>query len=364
MSVPKHRYLTAKRRVDDRAIDRRVWGRFEDSFTSRTDPLRIVEIGAGVGTMIARLAEWNALPADVSTVRYTLVDRDGDCLEVARARLPGWLAADGWTVEETTDGLLATTDAPDAPNRLHVAFDRSDGLTLSRDADVDVVVAAALLDILDLDRALERFTSLLSPGGVLYAPLTFDGVTTFLPADPRDERIERAYHHHMDHARDEPGSSTAGRRLVGSLADSAFETLAVGSSEWVLRPRDRRSRSSSAVPSELCSCDDGSTVHPTDSDSCPTTTWTAGDDPGAYPPADRRVLAALLGTIGDALEDLPADEIEPDVRRRWLTRRRAELSGGRLSALVRHLDVLARLDEPGDSSESGHHPDSASVYRP
>jgi hypothetical protein len=57
------RYLEAKKSVDDRAINRHVWQVLSGSLpqTSPEKPLRIVEMGAGIGTMIERMIEWELL---------------------------------------------------------------------------------------------------------------------------------------------------------------------------------------------------------------------------------------------------------------------------------------------------------------
>ena len=66
----------------------------------------------------------------------------------------------------------------------------------------DLLVAHAVLDLIDLPTALPRLLSLLSPGGLFYFTLNFDGVTTFEPPiDPDlDALIEALYHRTMDTA--------------------------------------------------------------------------------------------------------------------------------------------------------------------
>ena len=47
---------------------------------------RILEVGAGLGTMVARLLDWEVLDAG----EYTLLDVDPDLLRESRTWLPGW----------------------------------------------------------------------------------------------------------------------------------------------------------------------------------------------------------------------------------------------------------------------------------
>jgi hypothetical protein len=48
-------YLLAKRTVDDRALHRGVFDRLRSELPPRP---RILEIGAGAGTMVARALDW------------------------------------------------------------------------------------------------------------------------------------------------------------------------------------------------------------------------------------------------------------------------------------------------------------------
>src|SRR5262252_399499 len=77
------RYLRAKRSVDDRALNRGVFDVFDAALRGLARPARILELGAGVGTMVPRLIDRPGLMA----ARYTLVDRDGRSLAAAAADL-------------------------------------------------------------------------------------------------------------------------------------------------------------------------------------------------------------------------------------------------------------------------------------
>ena len=334
-------YLTAKRTVDDRALNRRVWGRFVSGLVDRgrasTEPVRVVEVGAGVGSMLARLAAWEALPGRVS---YRLVDVDEAAISAARERLPEWLADAGYDTEWLDDGRLAASrDAnaagettglaqettglaqettKDTRTDLAVSFEVADAATLagtehgaesspgpdpSATDDADAVVAAAFLDVVDLDRMLPALRDLLRPDGVLYAPCTFDGATQFSPQHDHDARIERLYHRHMDEVRERPGGSRAGRDVLERAPNHGFTVEAVGGCDWVVRPRD-----------------------------------------GTYPHAEAAFLDHLLATIDGALADYPVATLDPTVRETWVETRRRQLDRGGLTLVAHHLDLLARAD--------------------
>ena len=296
-------FLTAKRTVEDRALNRVVFQEFADGITRRTadreadEPLRIVEIGVGTGSMIARLAEWEVLPPQVS---YRAVDLDAEMLAVARRQLPNQLAAAGYRVEPTDAGLVArkTTDGQD--RRLEITLAVEDGFESTDEADA--VIAGAVLDLVELPAALANIKRVLTDDGLLYAPATFNGHTSFTPRDPLDSRIEGLYHRHMDEVRDQPGSSRAGQQLLAALPDAGYRVLEAGGADWVVRPAD-----------------------------------------SGYPYDERVVLDFLLSTIDGALADYPSEEINPEKRTRWIDTRREQLDRGELTLVAHHMDVLAKL---------------------
>ena len=79
------RYLHAKRSVDDRALNHGVIEAFAAAVAALAlpRPLRVLELGAGVGTMVARLFDLGC----VTAARYTLVDSDGGSLRSAAEHL-------------------------------------------------------------------------------------------------------------------------------------------------------------------------------------------------------------------------------------------------------------------------------------
>ncbi len=81
------RYLAAKMTVDDRALNRQVLAEL-----SRLMPAgapRVLEVGAGLGTMVARLLDWGVVGAG----EYVLLDADRQLLDCSRRWLRDWAAA-------------------------------------------------------------------------------------------------------------------------------------------------------------------------------------------------------------------------------------------------------------------------------
>src|SRR5262249_4085928 len=102
MSIPGAysftRYLTAKKSVDDRALNRYVWQSLSAALPRSTaeQPLHILEIGAGLGAMVERLVAGGLL----SHATYTAIDMEPTLIAEARRRLPQWAAAQGWQVQQ------------------------------------------------------------------------------------------------------------------------------------------------------------------------------------------------------------------------------------------------------------------------
>ena len=220
------RYLTAMRTVDDRALNRTVWAHLVNAVRVRQAatrrPLRVLELGAGVGTMVERLLAWNLFDPASSQVHYTLLDADPVLREAAHLRLdqpPAWLQ-----LEFVAANALDFAGTPDAPG-------------------YDLLIANAFLDLLDLRSALPMLRHLLVDDGLFYFTINFDGATLFEPTIDAhlDHAVELAYHRTMDERITDgipSGDSRTGRHLFGALPVSGFKIHAAGSSDWVVFPLD------------------------------------------------------------------------------------------------------------------------------
>ena len=209
-------YLEAKRTVDDRALDRRVLERLRRELEG-VDAPAIVDVGAGIGTGLERLLNWNVVKAPT----YTAVEQDTALVDIARSRLDGMEGLDGRAQAELVTSTL--TDFA------------SDNRNLAR---FDLVIAHAFLDIVNLAPALKSLVALARPGGLLYFPITFDGETIFEPAHEDDEMILSRYHASMSKLGGELGDSKTGRRLFHTLSSEPAEILEMGSSDWIVRPEN------------------------------------------------------------------------------------------------------------------------------
>jgi len=301
------RYLAAKKTVDDRALNQRVWGVLGKLLEERpqSSPLAVLEVGAGIGTMIERALEGRL----ISNALYHAIDSEAENIETARGRLVGWTDRHGWQVGLAADGL----DLCKGKNTVQVRLETSDIFDfmkqqLSRPA-WDLLMANAFLDLFDIPRILPELRKCLKPGGLAYFTINFDGATAFEPVIDREleERIVGAYHRTMDErliGGRLSGDSQAGRHLFQELPRAGFQLLEAGSSDWIVYPRNR-----------------------------------------TYPADEAYFLHHILHFFEESLQDRP--ELTPGELESWARRRHSEVERGELVYIAHQIDFLAAAPETG-----------------
>ncbi|WP_101296702.1 class I SAM-dependent methyltransferase [Halegenticoccus soli] len=299
------RYLAAKRTVDDRALHRPTLDRLSAGLAERAaesdGPISVLEVGAGIGTMLRRLLSWNRLPDDVA---YTAVDLDPGLIDAARERLADWARERGYRTAPADGGFRLRRDGATVAVEF-VAADAFDfAARVDGDREWDALVACAFLDLVDLRPALSALFPLVSPGGRCYFPITFDGETRFEPVpDPAFERkLTDAYHATMD-APDRPGCSETGRKLPSAVGDCGGEVLASGRSDWVVEP---------PYPA-----DEAYFLH--------------------------HIVDTVEGAVADAIDAGDAAGIDRGDLRAWADDRHAAVERGELRYETRQIDLLGRV---------------------
>ena len=291
MTLDYARYLAAKTTVDDRALNRHVLAELCRLMPAGAP--RVLEVGAGLGTMVARLIDWGVLCAG----EYILLDADRQLLDCSRRWLCGWTAARGLRSDPLPDGLRVG----DLRVRL-VHAELGSYLETAHGAPADVLIANAILDLVDVPAVLPGLLRLLVPGGVYWFTINYDGESIFAPGHPHDGLIMQAYHRDMDerirYGRP-AGESRTGRRLFHHLRAAGAPALAAGSSDWVV---------------------------------CP------GPD-GNYPGDEAYFLHSILNTIQNALQNRH-DRVEPADLADWLAERRRQLAAGELVYIAHQLDFV------------------------
>lgn len=315
------RYLAAKRTVDDRALDRRVWDVLAAELERRGGAPDVLEAGAGSGAMVERLVGGGL----VRRGRYTAVDVDAGVLAEARRRLPAWATERGIAAVKrggglemrTADGVVAVELVAADLAELLPEPGRRDSVT---GRGYDLLVAHAVLDLLDLETFLPRLLAPLTPGGLCYFPITFDGGTFFQPPLELDAQVAALYHESMDRRKavGRPGgSSRSGRRLLAALPAAGVEILAAAASDWIVLPAPHGSG-------------------------------------GGYPGDEAYFLRYLLDTIEGALDDHPG--LDRHAFAAWLRRRRRQVDRGELILIAHQLDVLGRTAVSANPPRSDDEP--------
>ncbi|MCF6507167.1 class I SAM-dependent methyltransferase [Blastococcus sp. MG754426] len=290
MTYPYTRYLAAKKTVDDRALNSQVLADLRRLVPPGA--CRVVEIGAGLGTMVARLLERQVL----SSGEYVLLDVDPQLLRDSRGWLCAWAADRGVGTELLPDGVRLG----ELRVRL-VEAEIGDHLASGGGEPADLLIANAVLDLVDVPAVLPGLLRLVVPGGAYWFTVNFDGETVFQPDHPADDDVLTAYHRTMDQRvrfGRPAGDSRTGRHLFHQLRDAGAPACSVGASDWV--------------------------VHP-------------GPD-GSYPGDEAWFLEAILQTVEEALTGPTAPAGLAD----WLATRRAQLAGGELVYLAHQLDLAGR----------------------
>ncbi len=287
------RYLTAKTTVDDRALSRQVLAELCRLMPAGAP--RVLEVGAGLGTMVARLLDWGVIGAG----EYVLLDADRQLLDCSRRWLDDWAAARGVRSHRLPDGLQV------GDLRVHLVHAELGSYLEAADAQVaDVLIANAVLDLVDVPAVLPGLLRLLVPGGVYWFTINYDGESVFAPGDPNDDQVMRSYHRDMDerirYGRP-AGESRTGRRLFHHLRDAGAPALAAGSSDWVVYPGRN----------------------------------------GKYPADEAYFLRSILNTIRDALRNRQ-DWMEPSDLADWLAVRGRQLAAGELVYIAHQLDFAGR----------------------
>jgi SAM-dependent methyltransferase len=277
------RYLAAKKTVDDRALNAHVWNTLVNALpvTTPERPLRVLEVGAGIGTMVERVVERKLL----KYAHYKAVDEQTDNIAEMRRRVP----------LNMCHGDMHIVIDPEAADALEFAVRPENRGTW------DVLIAHAFLDLLDLPSALPLLLSCLRPGGAFYFTIVFDGATILQPEiDPVfDAQIATLYHRTMDEriTKGRPsGGSRSGRQLFEHLRRAGAEVLAAGSSDWVVFAR-----------------------------------------PSGYPDDEAYFLHFIVDTMHGALRNRP--ELDMPRFESWIVERHAQIERGELVYIAHQLDV-------------------------
>lgn len=301
------RYLSAKKSVDDRALNRHVLRSLAQALSKSTPrgPLQVLEVGAGIGTMVERLLAWRVL----KNAAYTGVDSDPLVISEACRRLPRWAASSGYDLNPKCREKMFLRKGD---QNICVEFEAIEiGDFVAREKGLrswDLLVANAFLDLVEVPSALLLLLSLLRRGGFFYFTINFDGVTIFEPEiDPDlDTHITSLYHGTMDRrviSGKPSGDSRTGRHLFTNLRACGVEVLDAGSSDWVVFPGSN-----------------------------------------GYPEDEAYFLHHTIHTVQTALDGHP--DLDANLFASWIEGRHNQVERGTLVYIAHQLDFCGRAPSP------------------
>ena len=300
------RYLTSKKSVDDRSLNKHVWNAMLEAIPPGTPAswLQILEIGAGVGTMIERALEWGLF----DYAEYTALDAQEENINEIPKRLASWASEHDGLIKPLRGQVLLLQDAGKQVLVEPEIADIFDFIEKTQIKQWDLLIAHAFLDLVDISSALPPILKLVKPGGWVYFTLNFDGATLFEPQiDPvLDRQIEALYHRTMDERMINgkiSGDSRSGRHLFERLRLAGCQVLASGSSDWVVYP-----------------------------------------DPGGYQQDEAYFLHFIIDTIFQALKGHP--ELEVETLQDWIAERHTQIERSELVYIAHQLDFFAQAAPP------------------
>jgi len=285
-------YLLSKQSADDRALNKNVVDALKANLP--VAPIRIIEVGAGIGTMMARLLRWEL----VAKTTYILVDEMAQNIDAARRWIPLWAVNAGLSVERIEQDQLRVFDET---RDFRIQLERADVFDFinKNTAPADLLIAHAFLDLLPMPESMPKLLALTKH--LAWLTLNFDGVTSLEPTIDAalDEQIERLYHAAMD-KRTTGGDSRAGRHLFSHLQNAGAELLAAGASDWVVHAMN-----------------------------------------GKYPADEAYFLNFILHFFEESLTG--NGELDAAAFANWIKERRAQIERGELVYIAHQMDFLAKV---------------------
>jgi hypothetical protein len=300
------RYLASKKSADDRALNKYVWDTLAEALpkSSPANRLKVLELGAGIGTMIERLVDWKLL----TFAEYTAVDSDANSVGEFCGRIARWAAARGFdfSLRPKNTALIRTQEV-----EILIKFLQADVYDLLSRENIgrqwDLGIAHAFMDLVDIGVVLPQFCTFIRPAGLLYLTLNYDGETIFLPElhPTLDKLILQLYNQSMDDRITDhriTGGSQTGRKLFGSLKTVDASVLAAGGSDWIVFPASQR-----------------------------------------YPEDESSFLHYILDTIHTELKGHPA--LDQTAFESWIQTRHDQVESAELTFIAKNLDLLVRVSD-------------------
>lgn len=234
-------YLDTKRSIDDLSLNPQVWQAMADWVIARQQgdkSLRILEIGAGIGTMIERLLDAELL----HQCEYTAVELEPGFRDAAMQALQFWADNHDYQFVEQKTAVWSLVSNE---KNITIRWIHGDALQIGQQfepATFDLIIGHAVIDLLPVPLCMPEILARLGKEGAYYFSLNYAGETQFLPPLSADQKIFQAYNADMD--KRFPGldwqPSQTGHLLGPWLSAQGHPVIVEGDSDWELQSNPER----------------------------------------------------------------------------------------------------------------------------
>lgn len=224
-------YLSAKKIIDDQSLNQQVWSTMRHWIKNRCaseNKIKILEVGAGIGTMIERFLDEEL----VKDCIYTAIEQEPEFKDNAFNYL---INLHKYAIKEDDESWSIET----RNNKTTLKWITGDANHINEilnEYDYDLVISHAVIDLMPVPIFLPQLFKHLKAGSAYYFSLNFSGKTEFLPVLKNDEHIYREYHNDMDQRFNHHNwrASQTGAELGSWLINQGYQVEATGPSDWQL----------------------------------------------------------------------------------------------------------------------------------
>lgn len=233
-------YLDVKKSIDDRSLNKNVWNVFSAWLKAESDQgsvLTILEIGAGIGTMIERLLDSSLL----YKCHYIALEPEPLFKNAALDRLMSWVSNHSCDFIINSKGLWCVSNKELDIRIEWVKADAEEIDYLFDNESINLVLSHAVVDLLPVPEIMPVILGKLKPEGAYYFSLNFSGKTEFYPKHKSDVKILDQYHADMDSRFPNLDwrPSITGSSLLKWLESYGCKKVFNGESDWRLGASDQ-----------------------------------------------------------------------------------------------------------------------------
>ena len=187
------KYLDLKKSIDNKSLNKVIWDKFSNWLMARNkqgETLNVLEIGAGIGTMIERLLESSLLQKG----HYIALEPEPSFKQAAMCRFKSWASNHNCIFQINSEGLWHISNNEIDLKIEWIETDTNMIAKLFNNDSFDLLLSHAVVDLLPVPTIMPIILKKLKAQGACYFSLNFSGNTEFYPAHDNDHKISEQYH--------------------------------------------------------------------------------------------------------------------------------------------------------------------------